>query len=214
MVALLVRHRISKKSMEDNPTTEIRIQRGGRSVIRPLVYYPNNKLYLKSAKVEEIDLGITTLLDDLAETMYDRNGMGISAIQIGVPLRILMVSLPSQANRPDLPHVEFINPEIVDKSKQMVSLSEGCLSIPGVSEILLRHQSVTVRAQDRKGDFFKVEIKDLLAVCVQHEMDHLEGELFIDKLSPLKKKFAMKNYRGRDETDVLSHHRQKGWGSA
>jgi peptide deformylase len=147
-----------------------------------ILEFPDPRLRTKAAPVEAVDDRLRALIDDMFETMYAAPGIGLAATQVDVHLRLLVadVSLDSSA-----PHV-LINPEILEKDGVMVS-DEGCLSVPGYYEEVERAEHIRVRFLDRQGASQEMEAEGLLAVCVQHEMDHLEGKLFVDYLSEAKR---------------------------
>jgi len=159
--------------------------------IRPIVTYPDKVLEQRCAPVEVVDDEIRKLLDDMAETMYAAPGIGLAAIQVGVARRVVVIDIE------DVEHstgpMEFVNPEIVEREGE-VWFEEGCLSVPGITEEVQRAARVTVRALDRHGKPFELKADGLLAVCCQHEFDHLEGVLFIDRISRLKRKMALRGY--------------------
>lgn len=147
-----------------------------------IVHFPDPRLRIKAQPVAVVDDQIRTLIDDMFETMYEAPGVGLAAPQVDVPSRIIIVDVSDERNRP----YSFINPEILSQegSHQM---EEGCLSIPGVYEPVTRPARIRVRALDRNGESFEMDVDGLLATCIQHEVDHLEGKLFIDYLSELKR---------------------------
>jgi peptide deformylase len=155
--------------------------------IRTILHYPDPRLREKARPVEKIDDEVRKLLDDMAETMYAAPGCGLAATQIGVNLRVFIIDTATNDEPSRL--TEFINPEII-RREGSVSWEEGCLSFPNLHEEIKRAQKVTVRALDRNGNSFDLEAEELLAVAVQHENDHLNGELMIDKLGPLRKRMA------------------------
>ena len=150
--------------------------------ILKIVHFPDPRLRIKAQPVAVVDDRIRTLIDDMFETMYQAPGVGLAAPQVDVQSRIIVVDVSDERNQPH----SFINPEILshEGSHQM---EEGCLSIPGVYEPVTRPARVRVRALDRNGETFEMEAGGLLATCIQHEVDHLEGKLFIDYLSELKR---------------------------
>jgi len=154
-------------------------------VIRTILHYPHPLLKIPGQKVEAITEEIKTLVDDMAETMYAAPGCGLAATQLGIPHRIFVVDCAGEDEPSQL--LTFINPEFIEKDGQQM-WEEGCLSFPGVTEEIKRAERVKVRALDRNGKSFEVEADGLLAVALQHETDHLDGVLMIDKLSALKKK--------------------------
>jgi len=131
--------------------------------------------------VDVVDNEIRKLVDDMAETMYDAPGIGLAATQIDVHKRVIVIDV--SRDRSDL--LVLINPEIVSGEGSQ-KLEEGCLSVPGIYEKVTRHEKVRVRALDRHGKAFELDADELLAVCIQHEIDHLDGKVFVDYLSPLK----------------------------
>ena len=149
--------------------------------IRQILHYPDPRLRRRAEAITEVDAQIRTLVDDMAETMYQAPGIGLAAPQINVCKRIIVIDT---SETKDNLHV-FINPEIVSREGEQ-TLEEGCLSVPGIYDNVTRAQRITVRALDREGQPFELEANGLLATCVQHELDHLEGKLFVDYLSRLK----------------------------
>ncbi len=153
--------------------------------IRPILEYPDPRLREVANPVAAVTPEIQTLVDDMAETMYAAPGCGLAATQIGEMHRIFVVDCAEEDEPSDLR--VFINPEIFEKDGQ-VAWDEGCLSFPGVREEIKRAKRVKVRALDREGRSFELEAEGLLAVAIQHETDHLDGVLMIDKLNALKKR--------------------------
>ncbi|MGW8248115.1 MAG: peptide deformylase [Acidiferrobacterales bacterium] len=149
--------------------------------IRNILHFPDPRLRQVAAPVEEVDDDIRQLVDDMAETMYDAPGIGLAATQINVHKRVVVIDISPE--RSSL--LVLINPEIVSgEGKQ--TLEEGCLSVPGIYEKVGRFEKIKVRALGRDGNPFELEADELLAVCIQHEIDHLDGKVFVDYLSPLK----------------------------
>ena len=178
--------------------------------IREILEVPDPRLKQISAPVTAFDAELKTLIDDMFETMYDAPGIGLAAVQIGVPLRVLVIDLQpddpdaeaevctahgghSHSHQPTLkqPRV-FINPEILDPSEEFALYSEGCLSVPEIYADVERPARIRARWQDQDGAVHEEALDGLLATCLQHEMDHLEGVLFIDHLSRLKRSMALK----------------------
>jgi peptide deformylase len=153
--------------------------------IRPLVIIPDSKLRLVSEPVKEITSEIRQLADDMLETMYDAPGVGLAAIQIGVPVR--MVTMDVSKSDDERQPMVLINPEILWASDEKRVYEEGCLSIPEYYEEVERPDRVRFRYMDLKGETIEQDAEGLLATCVQHEIDHLNGVLFIDYLSKLKR---------------------------
>jgi peptide deformylase len=160
--------------------------------IRPLVILPDPRLRLKSAPVDKIDDEVRRLADDMLETMYDAPGVGLAAIQIGEPRRLVTIDTAKkdEERRP----VVLVNPEIVWASEETSAYEEGCLSIPEYYEEVERPARVKFRYTDLDGKAVEVEADGLLATVVQHEIDHLDGVLFIDHLSRLKRERVVKKF--------------------
>ena len=160
--------------------------------IRPLVILPDPRLRLKSAPVDKIDDEVRRLADDMLETMYDAPGVGLAAIQIGEPRRLVTIDTAKkdEERRP----IVLVNPEIVWASEETSTYEEGCLSIPEYYEEVERPARVKVRYTDLDGKAVEVEADGLLATVVQHEIDHLDGVLFIDHLSKLKRDRVVKKF--------------------
>ncbi|WP_200763000.1 peptide deformylase [Nitrosophilus alvini] len=166
-------------------------------MIREVVVYPDKRLKEVSKPVESFDENLHTLLDDMYETMIAKNGIGLAAIQIGVPLRALIINLPDEeGNQPKEALLEVINPVILEKRGSAV-YTEGCLSVPEYYDDVERAEWVKVEFQDRYGEKKVIETDGLLAIAFQHEIDHLNGHLFIEKLSILKRKKFEKEWKKR-----------------
>ncbi|MGH8258728.1 MAG: peptide deformylase [Steroidobacteraceae bacterium] len=148
----------------------------------PILEYPDPRLRERAAPVTEFDAALGRLVDDMLATMYAAPGIGLSATQVNVRKRLLVIDV-SEAH--DAPAV-FINPEIVSREGS-ARTEEGCLSVPGIFDQVERAAKVRVRAQDRTGETFERDLDGVLAVCLQHELDHLDGKLFVDYLSELKR---------------------------
>lgn len=153
--------------------------------LREILEFPDPRLREIGQPVSVFDDDLRQLVEDMAETMYDAPGVGLAATQIGVALRIFVIDIAAEDEPSDL-HV-FINPEIYDTEGTQV-WDEGCLSFPGATEEVKRAESVRVRAQNEHGETFELEAEGLMAVAIQHENDHLDGVLMIDKLNPIKKR--------------------------
>jgi len=147
-----------------------------------ILEYPNPRLRIKAEPVTEVDKALQQLVADMFETMYAAPGIGLAATQVDVHKRVLVMDVSEDQSLP----MCLINPEIVEANGKEVS-DEGCLSVPGIYEGVERASSIRVKAMDEKGESFELEADGLLAVCIQHEMDHLEGKLFVDYLSELKR---------------------------
>ena len=149
----------------------------------PILRYPDPRLHTVARPVAQVDARIQQLVDDMIQTMYSADGVGLAATQVDVHERVIVMDTSEQHDRP----VVLINPELVARSDEMVLAEEGCLSVPLVYDKVERHARVTVRALNREGEPFEIEAEDLAAVCVQHEMDHLVGKVFVEYLSLLKR---------------------------
>jgi len=148
-----------------------------------ILEYPDPRLRTKAAPVDRVDDALRKLIDDMLETMYAAPGIGLAATQVNVHKRVLVVDITQDGTQP----LVFVNPEILEREGS-VEAEEGCLSVPGIfDKLTARAERVVVRALDRNGKSFELEADGLLAVCIQHEMDHLEGKLFVDYLSELKR---------------------------
>lgn len=152
-------------------------------MIREILEYPDPRLRTIAKPVDEVTDDIRTLIDDMLETMYDAQGIGLAATQINVHKQIIVMDLSEDKTEPRV----FINPEVDVLDGDAQAMQEGCLSVPGFYEDVERIEHCRIRALDRNGDAFEIEARDLLAVCIQHEMDHLNGKLFVDYLSALKR---------------------------
>ncbi len=162
--------------------------------IRTILHYPDKRLRVKAELVREFNDELRTLVEDMAETMYAAPGVGLAAPQLGIPLRIFVIDIANSDEPSDLR--VFINPEIVKKTGA-TAWEEGCLSFPGIHEEIERAETVTVRATGVDGKSFELSAKGLLAIAIQHENDHLEGVLMIDRVSLLKKRMMDRDMRKR-----------------
>lgn len=160
--------------------------------IKPLIILPDPLLRQVSQPVERVDSELTQLVDDMLETMYEAPGIGLAAIQVGVPRRLLVIDLAKEGEEP-APLV-FINPKIIRSSDERSTYEEGCLSIPDYYAEVERPASITVTSLDRTGKEVTTEADGLLATCLQHEIDHLDGVLFIDHISRLKREMVIKRF--------------------
>ena len=147
-----------------------------------ILEFPDERLRKKAVEVQAVDGKIKKLVDDMLETMYLAKGIGLAATQVNVHQRIVVIDVSEEKDKP----LCLINPEIVEKYGNEES-EEGCLSVPGFFEKVKRAESIKVKALDKEGQPFEFEANELLAVCVQHELDHLEGKLFVDYISSLKR---------------------------
>lgn len=164
--------------------------------IRDILHYPDPRLRNRAQPVERFDDDIRALVDDLFETMYQAPGIGLAATQVNVAKRVLVVDVSEDNSQP----LCLINPEILEVFGQE-KMDEGCLSVPGIFETVSRAERVRVRALNRNGELFEQEADGLLAVCIQHEIDHLDGKLFVDYLSTLKRQ----RIRKRLEKEARQH---------
>ncbi|TJY59907.1 peptide deformylase [Sinimarinibacterium sp. CAU 1509] len=157
-----------------------------------ILHHPDPRLREKAQLVERFDAALQTLIDDMFETMYDAPGVGLAATQVGVALRLAVMDCSEDKASPQ-PMV-IINPEIVETSDPEL-MEEGCLSVPGVADKIQRFTSLKMRALDRDGKPFELVAEDLLAQAIQHEIDHLDGTLYIDRLSTIKRDRLLKKLR-------------------
>jgi len=148
-----------------------------------ILRYPDPRLHLVAKPVAEVDARIRQLVDDMLESMYDADGVGLAATQVDVHERVIVMDTSEERNDPRV----LINPEITFRSEEMTLADEGCLSVPMVYDKVSRHAKVRVRSLDRNGKTQEFEAEGLLAICVQHEMDHLVGKVFVEYLSQLKR---------------------------
>ena len=160
-----------------------------------ILNYPDPRLHTVAKPVQEVNNAIRKLVDNMAETMYTAPGIGLAATQVDQHIQLIVIDTTKEQNNLQV----FINPKIVAKSGQK-EYEEGCLSVPGVYENVTRAEKITVEALDRNGKKFKMDAEGLLAVCIQHEMDHLLGKVFVEYLSSLK--------RNRIKTKMLKHNRE------
>jgi peptide deformylase len=147
-----------------------------------ILHFPDERLRTVAKPVAHFDTPLQRLIDDMFETMYDAPGIGLAATQVDFHQRLLVIDISEENNEP----LVFINPEILEKEGEE-EMDEGCLSVPGIYETVRRAERVKVRALDRQGNPFELAADGLLAVCIQHEIDHLDGKLFVDYLSILKR---------------------------
>jgi peptide deformylase len=161
----------------------------------PILCFPDPKLHTVAKPVAAVDARIKTLISDMLETMYDAEGIGLAATQVNVHERLVVIDVSEKRNEP----LVFINPEIVWASPEKKLNEEGCLSVPGIYDGVARSLAIKVQALDAEGQPFTLEADDLLSVCIQHELDHLLGKVFVEYLSPLK--------RNRIKTKMLKAQR-------
>lgn len=147
----------------------------------PILRYPDPRLHKKATPVGQVDESVRKLIADMAETMYEAPGIGLAATQVDVHKRIVVIDISEDKSK----LMAFINPEILERSGEQVC-EEGCLSVPGIYEKVIRSTRVRMRALDPQGEPIELETDGLLAVCIQHEIDHLDGKVFVEHLSQLK----------------------------
>jgi peptide deformylase len=169
----------------------------GTMALLPILTFPDRRLHTVAKPVAHIDDRITQLVRDMLETMYDANGIGLAASQVDVHERVIVIDVSQERNQP----LVLVNPELVWTSPGTHLNEEGCLSVPGIYDGVTRHDAVHVRALDDQGQNRVIEAEELLAVCIQHEMDHLMGKVFVEYLSPLK--------RNRIKTKMLKAQREE-----
>jgi peptide deformylase len=160
--------------------------------ILPIVKYPDQVLKTRASEVNEINSDIRELLSNMAETMYDAPGIGLAGPQIGTLLRVCVVDVGDDEETGRIGRLyKLVNPEIVSKEGR-IKYEEGCLSIPGIHEYVERAAKIVVKAQNEEGESITIEAEGLLAICLQHEIDHLDGILFTDRLTGLKRRMVLK----------------------
>ena len=165
--------------------------------ILPILCYPDPQLHTVAKPVTVVDDRIRQLVADMLDTMYDAHGVGLAATQVNVHQRVVVIDTSEQRNQPQV----LINPELVWASTETLLGEEGCLSVPGIYDGVARSVAVRVRAQDANGHSRIIEAEEMLAVCIQHEMDHLLGKVFVEYLSPLK--------RSRVKSKMLKRQREE-----
>jgi peptide deformylase len=170
--------------------------------ILPIISWPDKRLKDKSVAVTKFDAELDKFLDDMMDTMHQADGIGLAAIQVAVAKRVITIDIGSSNNRyPETQqHVEvkplsLVNPEIIKKSDVLNTYNEGCLSFPGVFATVTRPEAITIKYQDKKGKEHMLSADGLLATCIQHEIDHLNGITFVDKLTKLKRDMVLKKYK-------------------
>ncbi len=163
----------------------------------PILQYPDPRLHTVAKPVAEVDARVRQIVDDMLETMYDAKGVGLAATQVNVHERIVVIDTSEERNEPRV----LINPEIIQASHEMITWEEGCLSVPTIYDKVHRHARIRVRATNRDGQVYEFDADELLGVCVQHELDHLMGKVFVEYLSPLK--------RNRIKTKLVKRAREE-----
>ncbi|MCB1973232.1 MAG: peptide deformylase [Nitrospirota bacterium] len=165
--------------------------------ILPILCYPDPRLHTVAKPVQQVDDRVRQLVSDMLETMYDAHGIGLAATQVDVHERVVVIDVSEERNAP----LVLVNPEIVWYSPEKHRGDEGCLSVPGIYDGVERADAVRVQALDAQGQERTIEASDLLAVCIQHELDHLQGKVFVEYLSPLK--------RNRIKSKMLKRQREE-----
>jgi peptide deformylase len=165
----------------------------------PILCYPDSRLHKVARPVQTVDERVRQLVDDMIETMYDAKGVGLAATQVDVHDRVVVIDTSEERDDP----LVLINPEIIQVSDEMIIWEEGCLSVPTIYDKVERHARIRVRALNRDGQSYEFDADELLAVCVQHELDHLMGKVFVEYLSPLKRNRIKTKLqkRARDEEE-------------
>ena len=166
---------------------------------KKIIILPDPILRKVSKPVSQVDKEIKSLMDDMLETMYAAKGIGLAAVQIGILKRIIVIDLSKEGEKKE--PIFIVNPEIISKSKNLISYEEGCLSIPNQFAEIERPNTCKIKFLDYMGEKKELEAKGLLATCIQHEIDHLNGILFIDYLSKLKKDLIIKRVKTKKEID-------------
>ncbi len=169
-----------------------------------ILHFPDERLRTRAVPVEVVDDEIRRLVDDMFETMYEAPGIGLAASQVNVHKRVVVIDISEEKNQP----LVFINPEILSREGEE-EMEEGCLSVPGIYDKVRRAERVRVRALDREGKPFEIEADGLLAVCIQHEIDHLDGKLFVDYLSNLKRQRIRKKLEKARRGEPLEPQRAR-----
>ena len=165
----------------------------------PILEFPDPRLRTVAKPVGQVDDALRNLVDDMFETMYAAPGIGLAATQVDVHVRLLVLDVSEDKSRP----MVFINPEILSADGHQV-YQEGCLSVPGIYADVKRANQIRVRALDRSGEVFELDADGLLAVCIQHEMDHLAGKVFVDYLSPLKREQVKKKLAKQQRSEAAA----------
>ena len=170
--------------------------------VRRVVLLGEEVLRTPTTEIESFGEETQSLIQDLFDTMYDAEGIGIAAPQIGVSLRVCVMDLTRQDDS-ESQRLTLINPVMLESSKSVEKATEGCLSIPGMEEVVKRASRIVVRAQDELGRTFDLEAEGLLSRVIQHEVDHLDGILFFDRITPLKRKFALNKWKKNQEEEPV-----------
>ncbi|MBJ40884.1 MAG: peptide deformylase [Gammaproteobacteria bacterium] len=163
-----------------------------------ILHFPDNRLRQKGLDVDIFDKNLRNLAKDMLETMYDSKGIGLAAIQVNIQKRLIVIDISEEKNKP----IFLVNPIILTK-KNKIQFEEGCLSVPGFYEKVERFNNVTIKKQDLYGRTLEMEADGLLAVCIQHEIDHLDGKLFVDYISDMKRDRIAKKIKKLTEQGKL-----------
>ncbi|MDW3095982.1 MAG: peptide deformylase [Gammaproteobacteria bacterium] len=169
-----------------------------------ILHFPDPRLRLKARPVTQVDDQVRQMVKDMFETMYQAPGIGLAATQVNIQLDVIVIDVSDDKNQP----LCLINPKILE-SDGSEEMQEGCLSVPGFYENVTRAEKVKIQALNENGESFELEADDLLAVCIQHEMDHLQGKLFVDYLSPLKRQRIKKKLVKLEKSGELSSTKHK-----
>lgn len=167
--------------------------------ILDILRFPDPRLRNKAKRIDQVDAALQRLVDDMLETMYQAPGIGLAATQVNVAKRVVVMDLSEEKDQP----LVLINPEIIERDGSD-EYEEGCLSVPGIYETVKRAERIRIKAQDREGNPFEMDAEALLAICIQHEIDHLDGKLFVDYLSSLKRQRIRKKLEKEERQDAPS----------
>ena len=165
-----------------------------------ILHFPDPRLRKKAIPIDTVDDVIRGLIDDMFETMYEAPGIGLAATQVNVQKRVIVIDISEERDQP----YAFINPHIIEKEGE-IETDEGCLSVPGFFEPVERAERIRVSALDREGNPFELDADGLLAVCIQHEIDHLEGKLFVDYISSLKRNRIRKKLSKQEKLETRAN---------
>lgn len=165
----------------------------------PILHYPDPRLHTVAKPVTEVNAKIQKLIDDMAQTMYDAPGIGLAATQVDVHLQVIVIDLSDERDQLQV----FINPQLIWASEEKKAWQEGCLSVPDFFDEVVRPSEVRVKALNREGKPFEIHAEGLLAVCIQHEMDHLKGKVFVEYLSSLKRMRISSKLKKKKKEGVL-----------
>lgn len=167
--------------------------------ILKILNFPDEKLRVVAKPVKNINKNVLQIIKDMLETMYHENGIGLAAPQVNIDLQIIVIDISNLQNNPLI----LINPKILKRSNSFIKLKEGCLSIPQYTESIPRFKDIKVSAIDHQHTYLEIKASNLLSVCIQHEIDHLYGKLFIDYLSPLKRQRIHKKFIKKNRNNII-----------